>query len=82
MSSAASSRKIPSPQTFKARPQPSAIPPPSAKQKLGYKNVERRVLAAMVAAPIALVTSWVLWERCTFTNLFSSSLVGAVLDKG
>ncbi|MCJ1399652.1 hypothetical protein MMC11_002854 [Xylographa trunciseda] len=28
-----------------------------------YKSAARRVTLAMVAAPIAIVTSWVLWER-------------------
>ena len=28
-----------------------------------YKSVARRVTLVMVAAPIAIVTSWVLWER-------------------
>lgn len=30
-----------------------------------YKPAARRVTLAMVAAPIAIVTSWVLYERCT-----------------
>ena len=29
-----------------------------------YKAAARRITLAMVAAPIAIVTSWVLWERC------------------
>ncbi|KAK7618336.1 hypothetical protein IWX50DRAFT_644130 [Phyllosticta citricarpa] len=31
--------------------------------KAEYKPVARRVLAAIVAAPIAIVSSWMLWER-------------------
>lgn len=35
----------------------------AVRQKLGYDAVARRILFAMVAAPIAIVTSWVLYKR-------------------
>ena len=42
-----------------SRPQPEVLRfPPN------YKPVARRVTAALVAMPIAIVTSWLLWERC------------------
>ncbi|KAK7525532.1 uncharacterized protein IWZ02DRAFT_239539 [Phyllosticta citriasiana] len=34
--------------------------------KAEYKPVARRVLAAIVAAPIAIVSSWMLWERSEY----------------
>jgi hypothetical protein len=42
-----------------------ARPGPAQKTELpkNYKSVSRKVTLAMVAAPIAIVTSWVLWER-------------------
>lgn len=41
-------------------------PPPHGQKPLpsNYNSVARKVTMAIVALPIALVTSWVLWERC------------------
>ena len=52
--------------TLSARAHPSR---PAPKLKDGglpkdYKAAARKITLAMVAAPIAIVTSWVLWERC------------------
>ncbi|RPB27673.1 hypothetical protein L211DRAFT_834530, partial [Terfezia boudieri ATCC MYA-4762] len=35
-----------------------------------YKAAERRVRTVIIAMPIALVTSWVLWKRCMYQTTF------------
>jgi hypothetical protein len=44
---------------------------PAAANQLpkNYKSVARKVTLAIVAMPIAIVTSWVLYERCKFSLL-------------
>jgi hypothetical protein len=37
---------------------------PGAPLPKNYKSVANKVTMAMVAMPVALVTSWVLYERC------------------
>ncbi|KAF8471782.1 hypothetical protein BDZ91DRAFT_716532 [Kalaharituber pfeilii] len=41
------------------------VPRPLSAKELPrkYKDAERRVRTAIIALPIALVTSWVLWKR-------------------
>ena len=35
-----------------------------------YNQVARKVTAALVAAPVAIVMSWLLWERCEHDRTF------------
>ena len=54
--------------TLSAQAHPSRPPPKAGAGQLpkNYNSVARRITLALVAAPIALVTSWVLYERCEF----------------
>lgn len=51
-----------------ARAHPSRPTPKISNGQLpeGYKNVARKFTYAIVALPIAIVTSWVLYQRCEY----------------